>query len=109
MAYDEVLADRLRDHIASNLNVVEKKMFGGVAFMNQGNMAVGVSNDELMVRVGLDGYERAIADPGVRDFDMTGKRMKGWVLVGPQTIADDSDLNDWIDVGMDFAASLPPK
>ncbi len=109
MAYDEALADRVRDHIASNPNVVEKKMFGGVAFMNRGNMAVGVSNDELMVRVGLGGHEQAVADPGVRDFDMTGKRMKGWVLVGSQTIADDSDLNDWIDVGMDFAASLPPK
>jgi TfoX N-terminal domain len=109
MAYSEVLADRIRHQTGSNPNVAEKKMFGGVAFMNQGNMAVGVSNDELMVRVGLEGYEEAIADPGVRDFDMTGKRMKGWVLVGPQTIADDSDLNDWIDVGMEFAGSLPPK
>lgn len=109
MAYSEVLASRVRDHIASKPNIVEKKMFGGVAFMNHGNMAVGVSNDELMVRVGLDGYEEAMTDPGVRAFDMTGKRMKGWVLVGPQTIADDTDLTDWIDVGMDFAGSLPPK
>ena len=84
-------------------------MFGGIAFMNQGNMAVGVSGDELMVRVGLEGYDEAVADPGVRDFDMTGKRMKGWVLVDTAAIADDADLRSWIDVGIDFADNLPPK
>ncbi len=77
--------------------------------MSHGNMAVGVAGDELMVRVGLEGYDDAIADPGVRDFDVTGKRMKGWVLVDPQTIAADNDLRSWIDVGMDFADTLPPK
>lgn len=84
-------------------------MFGGVAFINRGNMAVGVAGDELMVRVGLEGYEEAIKEPGVRDFDMSGKRMKGWVLVDSQTVAPDDDLRSWIEVGMDFAASLPPK
>jgi TfoX/Sxy family transcriptional regulator of competence genes len=109
MAYSEELAQRIRSHIGDNGNVVEKKMFGGVAFMNHGNMAVGVSNDELMVRVGLDGYAKAIAEPGVRDFDLTGKRMKGWVLVDAQTTSNDPDLQDWIDLGLDFAASLPHK
>jgi len=109
MAYSEELAQRIRVRIGSNPNVVEKKMFGGVAFMNQGNMAVGVSGNELMVRVGLEGYDAAIADPGVRDFDLTGKRMKGWVLVDSQTIAANNDLRGWINVGMDFAGTLPPK
>ena len=63
MAYSEGLAGRVRDHIGSNEGVVEKKMFGGIAFMNQGNMAVGVSGDELMVRVGLDGYDRGHRRP----------------------------------------------
>lgn len=77
--------------------------------MNHGNMAVGVAGDELMVRVGLEGYDKAVTDPGVRDFDMTGKRMKGWVLVDIQTIVKDNDLHGWVEVGMDFASSLPPK
>ncbi|MGB7859756.1 MAG: TfoX/Sxy family protein [Acidimicrobiia bacterium] len=109
MAYSEDLADRVRAHIGSNPGVVEKKMFGGIAFMNHGNMAVGVSSDELMVRVGPGGYEQAINEPGVRDFDMTGKRMKGWVLVDSQGTDEDDDLKGWIDVGMNFAATLPPK
>jgi len=109
MAYSEELADRIRSHIGSNGGVVEKKVFGVFAFMSHGNMAVGVAGDELMVRVGLEGYDDAIAHPGVRDFDMTGKGMKGWVLVEPQTIAADNDLHGWIDVGMDFAGTLPPK
>ena len=81
MAYDEILAERIRDHVADNPDIVEKKMFGGIAFMLSGNMAVGISNDELMVRTGPDGYEDAITRPGVRDFDMTGRRMRGWILV----------------------------
>lgn len=109
MSYDEALATRIEAHIGGNPSVVSKKMFGGIAFMNAGNMAVGVSNDELMVRVGPDGYEDAISEPGVRDFDLSGKRMKGWVLVDSQSISDNQDLNDWIDVGMRFAGSLPPK
>lgn len=109
MSYDEALATRIEAHIGENPSVVSKKMFGGIAFMNGGNMAVGVSNDELMVRVGPDGYEEAISEPGVRDFDLSGKRMKGWVLVDAQSISDDQDLHDWIDVGMRFAGSLPPK
>lgn len=109
MAYSEELAGRVRDHIGSSKGVVERKMFGGIAFMNRGNMAVGVSGDELMVRVGLEGYDEAVADPGVRDFDMTGKRMKGWVLVDAQNTAEDNDLNEWVDVGMNFSSSLPAK
>jgi len=109
MAYDEALTQRVRDHIGGSDAVVGKKMFGGIAFMNHGNMAVGISNDELMVRVGLDNFDEIVSEPGVREFDMTGKRMKGWILVDSQATGDDSDLHDWVDVGMSYAASLPPK
>ena len=109
MAYDEALADRVREHLEGNPEIVEKKMFGGVAFMLSGNMAVGISKDELMVRTGPDRYEEMIALSGVRDFDMTGRRMKGWILVAPEELAEDKGLADWIDVGLDFAGSLPPK
>jgi hypothetical protein len=68
-----------------------------------------VSKDDLMVRIGPDAHAEAVTEPGVRDFDLSGKRMKGWVLVDSQATADDNDLHDWIDVGMEFAASLPAK
>jgi TfoX/Sxy family transcriptional regulator of competence genes len=109
MAFSETLAQRIRDHIGDAPAVAEKKMFGGIAFMNHGNMAVGVSKDDLMVRIGPDAHAEAVTEPGVRDFDLSGKRMKGWVLVDSQATADDNDLHDWIDVGMEFAASLPAK
>ena len=109
MAYDEALADRVRDHLGSNPEIAEKKMFGGLAFMLSGNMAVGINQDELMVRVGPDGYDKVIGKPGVRDFDLTGKPMKGWILVASEQLAEDNQLGDWIEVGLDFAGSLPPK
>ena len=109
MAYDEILAERVRDHLADNPEIIEKKMFGGIAFMLSGNMAVGISKDELMVRTGPDRYEEAINTPGVRDFDMTGRRMKGWVLVAPDQLSTDKGLDAWVSLGLDFAGSLPPK
>lgn len=109
MPYDESLAERVRARIGDEPSVTEQKMFGGIAFMNSGNMAVGVSNDELMVRVSPDDYQDMIAEPGVRPFDMTGRPMKGWVLVAPDETADPQDLHDWIDIGMRFSGSLPPK
>ena len=109
MAYDEVLAERVRDHLADNPEIIEKSMFGGIAFMLSGNMAVGISKDELMVRTGPDRYDDAIVKTGVRDFDMTGRRMRGWVLVAPDQLATEEDLGNWIGVGLDFAGSLPPK
>jgi TfoX/Sxy family transcriptional regulator of competence genes len=109
MAYDQALADRIRDRLGNGPEIVEKKMFGGTAFMLSGNMAVGISGDELMVRTGPDAYSDAIAQPGVRDFDMTGKRMKGWVLVASDQLTEDKGPADWLEVGLDFAGSLPPK
>jgi hypothetical protein len=109
MAYDEVLAHRIREVVGDEVGIDEKKMFGGLAVMLDGNMAVGVSGDEMMVRVGLDGFEEALSHEGVRPFEMSGNRMKGWILVGGDAIAEDPGLQYWVDIGMAFAGSLPPK
>jgi TfoX N-terminal domain len=109
MAYDEELADRIREQLASRSDVTERKMFGGIAFMVGGNMAVGVTGDELMVRLDPADGEKAVTEEGVRVFDMTGRPMKGWILVSPDRTADEAGLSEWVDAGADFAGSLPAK
>jgi TfoX/Sxy family transcriptional regulator of competence genes len=109
MAYDTSLASRVRDVLGDNPEVREREMFGGIAFLLSGNMAVGVSKDELMVRVDPDEYEDVLAQPGVRAFDMTGRPMRGWILVAPEATAEQGDLLRWVGSGVDFAATLPPK
>ena len=109
MAYDEGLAERIRQYLATDPGVTEKRMFSGIAFLHQGNMAVGVTGDELMVRVGPDATDAALARPGARVFDMTGRPMRGWVVVAGSAVTEDEALGAWIDEGRAFAASLPPK
>ena len=109
MAYDEGLAQRIREALADADGLSERRMFGGIAFMLHGNMAVGVSGDELMVRVGPDRYDDALAQAHARVFDMTGRVMRGWVVVASEGIADDAALDAWIQSGADYARSLPPK
>lgn len=109
MAYDEGLAARIREHIGDHPTVVEKKMFGGVAYMFQGNMAVGVHKDSLMVRLGPDDHDKAMEEPGVSEFDLTGRSMRGWIVVDAEAITDEPTLGAWIDRGMKHAGSLPPK
>lgn len=109
MAYDQTLADRVADYLAEEPTLSDKKMFGGLAFLIDGNMAVGISGDSLMVRVGADKYEAALAEPGVEVFGKTGREMKGWVFVKPSLIADQAGLGSWIDRGRSIAKSLPPK
>jgi hypothetical protein len=109
VAYDQRIADDIRARIGGHPGLVEKEMFGGIAFMIRGNMAVGVSGDELMVRVGADAHESAISLPGARVFDKTGRPMRGWVLVGAEGYAADDDFDAWIDRGVTYAESLPPK
>jgi TfoX/Sxy family transcriptional regulator of competence genes len=110
MAYDEVLAERIRDLLAPRDAVTERKMFGGIGFMVGGNMACGVSStSELIVRLDPEEYEQAVAEPGVRPFELTGRSMKGWILVDGDAVAGDEELAGWVDAGADFAASLPPK
>ena len=109
MAYDEGLAQRIRESLDQVPDLVEKKMFGGVAFMVQGNMACGVHKDMLMVRVGPERYEETILMPHTRPFDMTGRPMKGWLLVEAGGMENETDLKDWLNQGIDFALTLPPK
>jgi hypothetical protein len=109
VAYDEALADRMRDLLSVREGFSERKMFGGIGFMLNGNMACGVSGDELMVRLDAQEGEKALAEDHVRAFDMTGRPMKGWVLVGPEATVSDEGLAGWVDAGAGFAASLPPK
>ena len=84
-------------------------MFGGIAFMIQGNMAVGVIGDEVMVRVGNEGHDEALALPGTRVFDFSGRPMTGWVLVARDGLSTEKDLDQWVQRGVAYAESLPPK
>lgn len=109
MAYDELLADRIRDVLAARADVSERKMFGGIAFMVSGNMAVGVIGEDLMVRLDPADAEKALAESHARPMDFTGKPMKGMVYVEPAGTEAEEDLGAWVEAGADFAASLPPK
>ena len=109
MPYDEGLADRVRALIGDDPRLSERKMFGGLCLMLDGNMCVGVVGDELMVRVGHDGHADALAQPHAREMDFTGKPMKSMVFVSAKGIVSDADLETWVDRGLDFAGSLPPK
>ena len=109
MAYDEGLAERIRDQLRDQSGVVEKKMFGGVGFMLHGNMACGVNKDDLIVRVGPDNYENLVTRSDTRPFDFTGKPMKCWVMVSAGGYEADESLSDWINQGVEFALSLPAK
>jgi TfoX/Sxy family transcriptional regulator of competence genes len=104
MAYDDALAARVREALSGRDGFSERKMFGGIGFMLNGNLAVGVHGDELIVRVAPERTDEALAKPHTRVFDMTGRPMKGWLLVGPA-----ADLDPWIAEGADYASSLPPK
>lgn len=109
MAFDEGVAQRLREVFADRTDVVEKKMFGGIAFMVSGNMCCGVIGDELMARVGPEQYEKASHEPYVRKMDFTGKPLKGFVYVGIQSFASDEDLESWVRRCEEFVSTLPPK
>ncbi len=109
MAYDETLAARIRGLLARQDPVTERKMFGGLAFMLNGNMFCGIVGSDLMVRVGPQAYDDALARPHARPMDFTGRAMKGMVYVGPEGCRDEGDLRSWAGLGLKFAGSLPPK
>ena len=109
MAYDEGLAQRLRESLEGRSGLSEKKMFGGLAFLIHGNMCLGVSGEELMVRVGADAYEEALAQPAAREMDFTGRPLRGFVYVGTEGFESDEDLRTWVERGLGFADSLPRK
>jgi TfoX/Sxy family transcriptional regulator of competence genes len=109
MAFSESLAGRIRDALARKKKIEDKKMFGGVGFLLNGNMLVGVWKDSLIVRLGPDAYEDALQEPHVREFDITGKPMKGWVMVEPEGVEDDEQLAGWIERAVKFVGKLPGK
>ena len=114
MAFDEGTAQRLRETYAavedlSPTRVQEKKMFGGLAVMVNGHMSCGVVQDELMVRVGPQLYERAMARPHAREMDFTGRSLKGFVYVAVDGFESDDDLRAWVDLSLEFVLSLEPK
>jgi TfoX/Sxy family transcriptional regulator of competence genes len=108
MAYDAALAQRVRDRMLDQPGVTEKKMFGGLAFLTAGNMTVGVHGDDLIARIAPEAMETALAEPGVRPFDMAGRPMRGWILVASKGLSDE-ELERWIDRACRYAGTLPPK
>ena len=109
MPYDEDLADRLRALLAGRPEVHEQKMFGGLCFMLNGNMACGILGSEMVVRVGRENLEHALSQPHSRPFDMTGRPIRSFVYVAAEGIATSEGLEDWAGKGITYAAALPPK
>jgi TfoX/Sxy family transcriptional regulator of competence genes len=109
MPYNQQLAERLRQKLVPTVQVDEKKMFGGIAFMLNGNMLVGVIKDAMIVRVGPDGHAAALKQPGARPFDLTGKPMSGWVMVSKKGYDTDRALERWIHLALEFVRTLPTK
>jgi TfoX/Sxy family transcriptional regulator of competence genes len=107
MAYNEDLAERVRSVIGARFD--ERKMFGGLAFMVNGNMACGILGDELMVRVGKDAHADALSKPHAREMDFTGRSMTGMVYVAPAGLKEKRSLSAWVKRGVSHASSLPPK
>ncbi|PLX87180.1 MAG: RNA methyltransferase [Desulfuromonas sp.] len=109
MAFSEHLAGRTREILAARPGLEEKKMFGGVAFLLNGTMTCGILQDDLVVRVGPAQYQSSLAIPHTREFDITGRPMKGWVVVAAAGVATEPQLNWWLKQGVAFALSLPEK
>ena len=109
MAYDEVLGERVRRVLGNDPDVGERKMFGGLAFMMAGNMACGVMGDDLLVRVGKDAFEEALTLPFAGPMEMGDRTMGGFVVVDGEGVAEDDQLDDWVERGVAYAVSLPPK
>ena len=108
MAYDLKLAERIRSEL-NGMPFVEKKMFGGVGLLLNGNLACGVNKDNLIVRVDPEKHTALLKKPHVKPFDLTGKPMKGWLLVEADGVKTDKQLSAWVKEGVEFAVTLPPK
>jgi len=109
MAYDEKLADRIRKALAGRQGLTERKMFGGIAFMLRGKMCCGVLDDNLVVRVGPERYEKAVAAPHARPMDFTGRPLKGFVFVSPNGYKTDKALAKWVEQAVEFVMTLARK
>jgi len=109
MAFDEGLAQRIRECLDERPSIHEKKMFGGLCFLSRGNMCFGIVGEELMVRVGPEAHATCLALPHAREMDFTGRSLKGMVYVATPGFDADDDLADWLGRGLAFAESLPAK
>lgn len=109
MAYDDGAAERLRELFRDDHEITEKKMFGGLVFMFEGHMFMGVVGERLMARIGPEKYEDALSRPHIREMDFSGRPMKGYVYIDPPGFESDSDLELWAGACLEFARSLPPK
>lgn len=109
MVYNEDTSERIRESLVGEPGLSERKMFGGVSFLIHGNMCCGVVEDNLVVRVGPDAYEDALAQPHARTMDFTGRPLTGFVYVSPDGHDTPADLRAWIDRGLAFVRTLPPK
>lgn len=108
MAYNLKLAERIRLHLGS-IPFVEKKMFGGIGFLLNGNMACGVNKDNLIVRIDPEKQNTLLKKAHAKPFDLTGKPMKGWLVVEADGVKTDRQLSSWVKEGVEFALTLPPK
>lgn len=109
MAYNEQLAERIRSLLARRQGMDERKMFGGVVFMLNGNMCCGVHKGELIVRLAPGDTGKCLSLPHTRIFDLSGRPMQGWILVAPSGLVDDEALARWVKIAVDYATSLSPK
>jgi TfoX/Sxy family transcriptional regulator of competence genes len=109
MAYDKNLASRIKAVLGDHSGFTSKKMFGGVGYLLNGNMACGVHKDFLIVRVGPDRYQEALDQAHTKMFDITGRPMTGWVMVEPEGCVTEDNLRDWVQKGVNFASTLPAK
>lgn len=109
MSYDHALADRIREAVGVRDGIAEKEMFGGVAWMLNGNMLIGIVKNDLMVRVGAEAHEEALALPHARPMDFSGRPMNGYVYVAPAGVKTEVQLREWMQRAAVFVATLPPK
>ncbi|WP_020474703.1 TfoX/Sxy family protein [Zavarzinella formosa] len=109
MPFDATLAARVRENLGRSRNIVEKKMFGGIAFLLNGNLLVGVRRNALLVRVGPEAYEEALLESFAGEFGVADKPKRGWVLVEPEGVEHDEQLNEWIQKAWRFVDTLSAK
>jgi len=109
MAFDQALAARIRKRLGKRAGLSEKQMFGGIAFLLNGNMCCGVHGKEMIVRLASADTDRALKERHTRLFDLTGRPMKGWILVGPKGLSTPAALGRWVTTSLRYVATLPEK
>lgn len=110
VAYDEDLADRIRELVLAEPGVSEKRMFGGLAFLVGGHLAVSVSSrGGLLLRADPEDGDTLLGEPHVEPFEMRGRAMRGWLRITPDGVLEREQLERWVEIGLDHARALPPK